>query len=301
MNSPDNADFVTDQAGELDALLALEPAGPDVWRSIRPDENLGGEVFGGQYLGLSVAAAMLSAPGRAPHAMTSYFLRGARATKPVHYHVERTRDGRGFAHRRVTAMQDGKEAFRAEVSFHDWEDGQAEHGARAPAFPPLETLTSLHQNVRERADYLGSVTVDRVLKRRNFDTYFLDPEEGLGTRGARPETIAWVQPRPAPADGDAVAYYATLAYLTDVCANVACRTTHGDSLYDGQMLSVSLNHSLWFHARPVAIERVLYAMESPFAGGGLGYNRGAMYAADGQILASVAQEALIRRQQTKGD
>lgn len=302
MNAPDSAHDLTDGlTGDVGALLALEPAGEDVWRSVRPDTNFGGEVFGGQYLGLSVGAAMRSAPGRAPHAMTSYFLRSARASRPVDYHVERTRDGRGFAHRRVTAIQDAKEVFRAEVSFHDWEGGQAEHGARAPAFPPMETLTSLHQNVRDRADRLDTVTMDRVLKRRTFDTYFLDPDEGLGKAGVRPETIAWLRPHPTPSNDDPVAYYTTLAYLTDACANFPSRTTHATALFDGQMMSVSLNHAIWFHARPRPIERVLYAMEGPFSGGGLGYNRGAMYGVDGDILASVVQEALIRRQQPKGN
>ncbi len=289
------------QIGDMGALLSLEQIEADVWRSLEPDRNFGGEVFGGQYLGLSVGAAMRSTPARSPHAMTSYFLRGARAARPVDYHVERTRDGRAFAHRRVTAMQDGKEVFRAEISFHDWEEGEAEHNTPPPSVPPMEQLTSLRQNVRDLADIINLETSDRVLNRSSFDTYFLDPDEGLGKPGARPETIAWVQPHPAPPADDPIAYYTTLAYLTDACANFPSRTTHADSLYDGQLLSVSLNHAIWFHARPRPIERVLYALDGPFSGGGLGYNRGAMYDVHGHMLASVVQEALIRRRQPKED
>jgi len=132
---------------DVTTLLALEACGENVWRSVAPDTNFGGEVFGGQYLGLSIGAAMRSAPGRMPHAMTSFFLRGARAERAVEYHVECTRDGRAFAHRRVSARQDGKEVFRAEISFHEWEEGQPGHAASAPVVPPLETLPSTETRI----------------------------------------------------------------------------------------------------------------------------------------------------------
>lgn len=294
------AGLAVNPARDIGAVLALEQVGIDVWRSVTPDANLGGEVFGGQYLGLSVAAAMRSAPGRLPHAMTCYFLRGARGDHPVDYHVERTRDGRAFAHRRVTAVQGGKEVFRAEVSFHEWEPGQPSHRATAPAVPPLEDLPSLHQTVLEQAHQLDPVTIRRIVTREHFSTHFRDPEEGLGRPGERPEIVAWVRPNPSPPAGDAVAYYATLAYMTDACANFAARTMHADSLYDGQLLSVSLNHGIWFHTPPAPLERVLYALDSPFAGGGLGYSRGTMFDAKGQVIASIVQDALIRRQDSRG-
>jgi acyl-CoA thioesterase II len=283
-------------ARDIGAVLMLEEAGLDVWRSVTPDTNVGGEVFGGQYLGLSVAAAMRSAPDRLPHAMTSYFLRGARADRPVDYQVERTRDGRAFAHRRVTAVQDGKEVFRAEISFHEWEPEQPSHHATPPPVPPLEAMPSLHKTVLDQARELDPVTIRRIIAREHFSIHLRDPEEGLGRAGERPEIMAWVRPNPPPPAGDAVAYYATLAYMTDSCANFAARTMHADSLYDGQLMSVSLNHGIWFHTPPAPLERVLYALDSPFAGGGLGYSRGTIFDTQGQVIASVVQDALIRRQ-----
>jgi len=121
------------------------------------------------------------------------------------------------------------------------------------------------------------------------------PAEGLGAKGAEPAVAGWIRPNPPPPEDDPVAYYATLAYISDACANFASRVTHSTNLHDGSLSSVSLNHAIWFHALPGALERVLMVFESPFAGGGLGFNRGAVYAADGRILASIAQEALIRR------
>ncbi len=280
---------------DLRSLLDLEAIGDDAWRSVNGDMNAGGEVFGGQYLGLSVHAAMLSAPGRYPHAMSGFFLRGARAYDPVEYYVERTREGRAFAHRRVTAMQDGKEMFRAEVSFHEPESGQPAHEASAPEAPDITTLRSHHQCVLDRAEELDPLVVRRVINRAAFQTYFTDPLEGLGKPATRPYTLAWLRPTPPPNDGDAIGYYATLAYLTDACANFAGRIMHAPQLHDGELSSSSLNHAIWFHTTPRPVEKVLYEVDSPYAGGGLGFNRGTMFDAEGRVLASITQEALIRR------
>lgn len=285
-----------DRHGDVSAVLLLDQCDEDAWQSVNPDTNLGGEAFGGQYLGLAVKSAMLSAPGRIPHVLTSFFLRSAAAARPLVFQVERTRDGRAFAHRRVTALQDGKEVFRAEVSFHASEDNEPAHQTTAPAALPAESLPPLHQSVRELAHELSPVAVNRVLNRRTFDTHFIDPLQGLVAAGTEPEIAAWVRPNPPPPAGDAVAYYATLAYLTDACANFAARTMHSPNLHDGQMMSASLNHAIWFHAPAGPLERFLYVMDSPFAGGGLGLSRGTLFDVDGRLIASMVQEALIRRQ-----
>jgi len=281
---------------DLRALLDLEPNGEGRWRSTSPDTNAGGEVFGGQYLGLSVHAAMLTAPGRSPHALSSFFLRRAEASSPVDYQVEHTRDGAAFAHRRVTASQFGKEVFRAEISFHEPEADQPSHQVVSPAAPDISTLKSHHRCVLDRAEELDPLVVRRVISRASFQSYFPDPDEGLGKPGSRPYTLAWLEPSPPPAAGDAIGYYATLAYLTDACANFAARIMHAAQLHDGELASSSLNHAIWFHSTPRRIDRVLYEVDSPYSGHGLGFNRGTMFDASGQVLASITQEALIRRQ-----
>jgi acyl-CoA thioesterase-2 len=281
---------------DLRALLDLEPNGEGRWRSASPDTNAGGEVFGGQYLGLAVHAAMLTAPGRSPHALSSFFLRRAEASSPVDYQVEQTRDGAAFAHRRVTASQFGKEVFRAEISFHEAEADQPSHQIVSPTAPDISTLKSHHQCVLDRADDLDPLVVRRVISRASFQSYFPDPEEGLGKPGSRPYTLAWLEPSPPPAAGDAIGYYATLAYLTDACANFAARIMHAAQLHDGELASSSLNHAIWFHSTPRPIGRVLYEVDSPYSGHGLGFNRGTMFDINGHVLASITQEALIRRQ-----
>lgn len=281
-------------AEPLASLLALQEVAPLHYRSVGKDRNFNGEVFGGQYLALAVKAAMLAAEGRAPHAIQGFFLRSASAARPVDFHVERTRDGRAFAHRRITATQEGREAFRAEVSLHDWEDGNPSHAARPPAVVPPEGRTSMQQFVRAHAGELAPASVRRALNRTTFDTCYEDPALTIMRSPDRPALDVWVWPKEPPPPGDAVAYYATLAYLSDACANFACRATYAENIYDGSHFSVSLNHAIWFHARPRPIGHVLFSMDSPFSGGGLGFNRGTIFGRDGDILASVVQEALIR-------
>lgn len=280
---------------DLRSFLELSPYGDNIWRSVTQDMNAGGEVFGGQYLGLAVGAAMRSAPGRLPHALSAFFLRGASAAEPVDFHVEITRDGRAFAHRRVMALQHENEVFRAEISFHEPEAGQPEHETVAPPAPDVAGLRSHRQCVLDRADELDPLVVRRVANRLAMETYFPDPEEGLGKPGAHPSTLAWVCPAPPPEPGDTIGYYATLAYMTDACANFPSRIMHAPHLHDGELLSVSLNHAIWFHSAPRPIEQVLYVIDSPFAGAGLGFNRGTLFDAEGRVLASMTQEALIRR------
>lgn len=279
----------------LDRILALDEVSADTYRSVEPDRNLNGEVFGGQYLGLSIAAAMRGSDGRPPHAMLATFLRGAQAADPLDYKAERTRDGRTFAHRRITAVQHGREVFRAEVSLHDWEDGELEHAARMPDVPPPEALVSLRDHVRRNADTLDDVTVRRVLGRTSFDSYFMEPGLTVGKCADGPAITAWVRPNDPPPPDDPAAFYATLAYLSDACGNFACRALHTPSIFDGSTAAATLNHAIWFHSRPRPFEWILFVNESPFAGGGLGINRGLMYSRDGHLLASIVQEALIRR------
>ena len=279
---------------KLAQLLKLSDVGNDVYRNVGKDRNANGEVFGGQYLALAVSAAMRSAGGRAPHALQGFFLRSADAELPVDYVVERTRDGRAFSHRRVTALQGGKEAFRAEVSLHDWEDGQPSHSASPPTVPPPEDLVRHHDFVRENAAVLDPVTVRRVLGRTSFENCFRRPGLTVVASNDEPALNVWVYPNDPPPSDDPVAFYATLAYLSDSCGNFSSRTIHAANLFDGSTMSATLNHSVWFHARPRPIGWILYVMDSPFAGGGLGYNRGTMYDREGNVLASVVQEALIR-------
>jgi acyl-CoA thioesterase-2 len=185
--------------------------------------------------------------------------------------------------------------FRAEVSLHEWEEGEAGHSA--DIVPPRgpEGLVSMREIVAANADAVGPVTVRRVCGRDAMDYHVLEPEKGLLVQGDRPAMSGWIVPHDPPPPDDAVAFYASLAYMADGFSNASCRMTHSLNIYAGELLSVSLNHAMWFHCRPRPIDKVFCAMESPFAGGGLGWNRGMFYDADGCLLASIVQDSLIRR------
>ena len=166
--------------------------------------------------------------------------------------------------------------------------------------PPPEELTRLHDFVAGHAASLDPVTVGRVMGRQTFENCYLLPGMTIVASADTPALTSWVRPNDPPDPADPVAFYATLAYLGDACGNFACRTPYAKNLFDGSMLSVTLNHSVWFHARPRPLDWVLYVTDSPFAGGGLGYNRGTMFDREGTLLASVAQEALIRYNPPQG-
>ena len=278
----------------LAQLLTLEQTDDDRFRALLNEANFQGEIFGGQYLGQSLAAAMATVEGRVPHTLYGFFLRAARADRPLDFVVERTRQGRSFTHRRVTALQDGREVFRAEVSLHQQVEGQPAHQSRMPDVPDPSGLRSLDSLALDHAEWLGPLTVTKLCQKSLFKIYPVDPEIGMGKPADEPRGRYWVK-----ADvPDMVAgglHYAALAYLSDVMANMASRIIHVANAYDGSVGALSLNHGIWFHDRPRIADWLLFDVESCFAGGGIGTNRGLIYGRDSALYASTMQDAMIRR------
>jgi len=279
---------------DLASLLVLERTGPDLFRSRISEANLSGVVFGGQYLGQALWAAMATQPGRPPHAMSAYFLREARADHPLDFVVERTRDGRAFSHRRVAIFQAGREVFRAEVSLHDPADDQVEHQRPAPMVASPETLVSYRTLAEANADRLDERTVALLTRNARFDIWPVQPHVGLTVVGDEACGRYWVKTTSATESSPELGY-AGLAYLSDVMVNAPSRVMHSKSLFDGSLASLSLNHSIWFHRPPVTHDWLLFDLDSPSADGGLGSNRGLIYGRHGDLYASVVQDALITR------
>jgi len=278
---------------DLAPLLSLERVGPDHYRSRCNDRNLGGEVFGGQYLGQALAAALASGENRAPHAMYGFFLKSARADRPLDLRVERVRDGRSFAHRRVLITQDGAPAFCADVSLHDAEPGQPEHQAAPPAVPPPEALPSLAEIAGRPGLVLNSLARSRATSKLSVDLRPVDERIGFDRRSAEAKAACWIRPRHLETQSLA-GRYAALAYLSDYWANFACRLPHADCVLDGSLTATSLNHGLWFHRVPAPAEWLLFVMDSPATAGGTGLNRGLIYNRAGELVASLTQEGLTR-------
>lgn len=280
-------------AADLVALHCLERVGEGHFVSPFNDTNVNGEIFGGQYLGQSLAAAMQVATGYVPQMLAGFFLRPARANRPLQFLVEETRSGRRFAHRKVTALQDGREVFRAEVGLCIRVADQPEHQNAMPDVPGPVGLKSLRELASEHADKIGPAAVRRLTGKAGFDTYPVDPSIGFGAAAAEPVGRYWLRSGVAGAQ-EAAIDYAVLAYMSDAMANMPSRAMYAPVAYDDTLSAVSLNHCIWFHDRPDAAGWFLFDHESCFASGGIGSNRGLIYAEDGRLVASIAQDALVQ-------
>lgn len=285
---------------DLAQLLSLQALGADRFRVLHNESNAGGEVFGGQYLGQALSAALATGGGRAPHAMHAFFLRAARADRPLEAQVERLREGRSFAHRRVSLVQDGEAVFCADVSLHDEEPGQPDHQMTAPQMPPPESLRNLPELFEAYGEAaMGWQAASRMLRKKTAELRPIDQRAGLVERGAGPRADVWLRATQFQ-PSDPLLHYAALAYLSDHWVNFASRVMHGRTLFDGETTSASLNHSLWFHRRPRVSGWLLYLLDSPSTHGGTGFNRGLIYEPGGDLIASAAQEALVRRPREAG-
>jgi acyl-CoA thioesterase-2 len=279
---------------DLAALLRLQPAGEGRYEIACSESNTNGEVFGGQYLGQALSAALATGRRRSPHAMHAFFLRAARADRPMQAQVECVRDGRSFSHRRVTFMQDAALVFCADVSLHDEEPGGASHQCAPPDVPAPDALHNLDRLFADHGEaVIGAEARSRMTRKKTAEIRPVDPLAGFVQPGTDPRSSVWLRARQF-ADPDPLQHYAALAYLSDLWSNAACRITHGRTLFGGETGSASLNHSIWFHRQPSVTDWFLFATDSPSTHGGTGFNRGALFERGGRLVASVAQEALVR-------
>lgn len=279
-------------APDLLELLRLERIEHNIYRG--QNRDIGTErIYGGQVLAQALVAAQNTVDRERPiHSMHGYFILAGDLSVPVVYFVDRLRDGGSFTTRRVTAIQHGRAIFNLSASFHSPEEGP-EHQEELPAAPDPETLEPEIERIREGAGALpeeirGVVTQDRPLDIRPVDE--VDPFD----RTPRPPRRRYWVRAAAPLGEDPVHHQAVLAYASDYGLLVSSLRPHGKSFRDPDMMVASLDHSIWFH-RPVrADEWLLYDVESPVACGGRGFARGTYFTRDGQVVASVAQEGLLR-------
>jgi acyl-CoA thioesterase-2 len=281
-------------SADLVALLDLEPAGADRFVGRSPASGWA-RVYGGQVVAQALAAAARTVPERPPHSLHAYFLLGGDPAEPILFEVERVRDGRSFSTRRVTAVQRGEPIFVLAASFHVAEDG-LEHQAPAPIAPPPEqlvgpeaALAAVPEAARKRLQAL----FDRV---RPIEFLPIDlgrylPLRAGETRAAKQSV--WIRIG-GPLPDDPMIHTAALAYLSDMTLLDTALVAHGHAIFDGRHQVASLDHALWLHRPCRADEWLLYVQDSPSAGGARALTRGSMFNHDGVLVASVAQEGLIR-------
>lgn len=277
----------------LSAFLDLQAGDGDRYRVPRLACNMAGEIFGGQLLGSALQAAMASCPGRHPHMMQAFFLRSGRADIPLEAEVERSKDGRRFAHRRVGLRQPGKLLLSAEVSFHDNASVLDQQAATMPEVPAPETLVDVIELAERYRGVLSEDDRQRLRARPSMEIRPCDPEAGFIRPARTPRMRTWIRPAGTLPDSSA-AHYAALAFMSDNWLVATCTSTQEPSFFAGRYAPASINHALWIHRPPRLDDWLLFETESPIVHGGRGLGRGSLYQRSGELIASATQECFIR-------
>jgi acyl-CoA thioesterase-2 len=277
----------------LIGLLDLEEIEQNHYRATSPDEGWQ-RVYGGQVLGQALVAASRTVPeDRQAHSLHGYFLRPGDTTVPILYKVDRIRDGRSFTTRRVVAIQHGRAIFNMSISFQVEEEGFS-HQFDMPDAPDPETLPDERTLRAEWASRLPAEQAAAFNRERPIDVRPADPVNVFEPEPRPPRQMCWMKSRD-PLPDDYRLHQCVLAYLSDWSLLDTATLPHAVSFLQDDMQVASLDHAMWFHRRFRADEWLLYVQDSPSASGARGLNRGLVFTRDGVLVASAAQEGLIRR------
>jgi acyl-CoA thioesterase II len=274
---------------DLLTLLELEPLEVNLFRG--ESRDIGSpQVFGGQVLGQALMAASRTVEERTVHSLHAYFLRRGDFNAPIVYEVDRSRDGHSFSNRRVIAIQHGEQIFNMTASFQVSESG-LEHQTPMPSVPPPEALAD-----RARIDPQLLARLPERVRRlletpRPFEFRSVQPVARLAR--AAPVRQIWFRAVSA-LPGDETLQRCLLAYVSDFYLLETATLPHGISSLSGKAIVASIDHAMWFH-RPLRVDEwLLYAVESPSASGSRGFARASVFSRDGRLVASTAQEGLVR-------
>ncbi len=278
---------------EVLALLDLERLEENLFRGISPQESWQ-RVYGGQVIGQAMVAAGRTVEDkvRTAHSLHAYFLRPGDPKTPIIYEVDRIRDGRSFTTRRVVAIQKGRAIFSMAVSYQVPEKG-FEHQIDVGDVPPPEGLKSELGLRKEIVDRLPEDYVKRWLRDRPIETRPVDPRDMFNPGRSEPQQHVWMKAT-APVGDDILLQQCVLAYASDMTLLDTCLLPHDASFMNPKLQTASLDHAMWFHHPFKMDEWLLYAQDSPAASSARGINRGCIYTRDGLLVATVAQEGLIR-------
>ena len=273
------------------ALLDLRPVGVDRFQGL--SESGWPRVYGGQVVAQALVAASRTVADKLANSLHATFLRPGDPAVPIDFAVERERDGRSFATRRVVASQDGRAIFSMAASFMAPETG-FEHHAPIPDVPAPDALPGERELLERNAAKIPEPWLTRWRTRdRPYEFRPVEPSSPFIPLARPPLTHNWFR-LAAPVVADAVLARVLLAYASDMTLLDTCLMPHAVAWTDPALQVASLDHVLWFHGEADPNDWHLFMQDSPWAGGGRGLNRGTIYAADGRLIASAAQEGLIR-------
>jgi acyl-CoA thioesterase-2 len=279
-------------------ILDLEQLEVNLFRGRAPQATWQ-RVFGGQVIGQALVAACrtVDVKERLPHSLHAYFLLAGDPKVPIIYDVERVRDGKSFTTRRVKAVQHGQPIFIMSVSFHRDEPGFA-HQAKMPDVPAPDQLPS-EAEIRERVLPMMPEPVRRYYEReRPIELRPVEYDRYLGKGIEDGRFNLWIRATGKLPDEPAI-HQCVLAYASDMTLLDSALTPHGRSVFEKTIMAASLDHALWLHRPFRADDWLLYAQDSPNMGGARGFARGLIFARDGTLVASVAQEGLVRERRTE--
>lgn len=276
---------------DLATILDLEQLEHNLYRGVSPETGWQ-RVFGGLVIAQALSAALRTVEDRLAHSLHAYFLLPGDPEAPIVYEVDRIRDGGSFATRRVVAIQHGRSIFSMGASFHKEEPGLS-HQVAMPDVPPPEELPSEKDLKAQFIDRVPENVRRYWQRERPVELRPVDLSHYISKRKREPTQQIWFRALGRLPD-DPAAHQCALGYASDMTLLDTSLTAHGRSFFDKDLQLASLDHALWFHRPFRADDWLLYSQDSPSSSGGRGFNRGLIFARDGTLIASVAQEGLIR-------
>lgn len=281
-----------DTAKALLDLLDLEELDTNLYRGSGSGGETPTRIYGGQVIAQALTAAYATVSGRLCHSLHAYFIRPGDPSRPVIYEVDPARDGRSFTTRRVVAMQNGKQILNLASSFHAPESGW-EHQHQMPDVPSPAALEPRDKILLRNAFRVDPAKRDEFTRPRPFEIREVAPRDPLEPENTSDINHMWIRMEAAKGAGPELQHI-LMAYASDFGLLGSSMRPHGLTFHRPGAMTASLDHAMWFHA-PVQFENWhLYTMDAPFTGSGRGFNRGSIFTEDGQLIASVAQEGLLR-------
>ncbi len=276
---------------DLLSLLDLEKIERNIFRGQSHDIGTP-QVFGGQVLGQALSAASMTVKRGVVHSLHAYFLRRGDIEAPIVYQVDHARNGLSFSNRRIIAIQHGKQIFNMTASFQIPEDG-LEHQAAMPDVPGPDGLADITEVRAAEFDHLPEKL------RRFLETprpFHMRPvrSDSADSGSIEPVQYVWMKAVDSLPD-DPGLHQVLLAYISDFQLLGTATLPHGDRNFMRENLQMaSLDHAMWFHQPSRVDEWLLFAYDSPRASGARGLARGLIFDQAGGLIASTAQEGLIR-------
>lgn len=279
------------RAADLVALLDVEQIDTDLYRGKRQPGGVG-RVFGGQVIAQALQSAQRSTDDKPAHSLHAYFMRPGNEDFPIIFRVVRDFDGRSFATRRVIAMQQGKPILNMAASFQTPEEGLS-HQDAMPDVPMPEELRTEHELRLEIIDKIPEKHRGWMMRPRPIEIRPVTARNWFRPEQREPVQMSWFRAC-GPIGDDPAMHRAVLSYASDMALLGTSMLPHGVHWMTDKLQSASLDHAVWLHEDFRADDWLLYATDSPWAGHARGFNRGRIFTRDGRLVASTAQEGLIR-------